>query len=129
MATWADVRRLATALPETQERTSRDGSLEWRVMDRLVVWERPLRRRDLEELGEDAPSGPILGVPVADLGVKEALLTEDPAVYFTTSHFDGYSAVLVRLERVGRRELKELITEAWLLRAPKRLSRTYPLAR
>jgi hypothetical protein len=129
MATWADVRRLATALPETQEHTSRDGNREWRVNDRLVVWERPLRRRDLEELGEGAPSGPILGVSVADLGVKEALLTDDPDVYFTTSHFDGYSAVLVRLQRVGRRELKELITEAWLLRAPKRLSRAYPPAR
>ena len=129
MATWADVRKLALALPETAERISRDGTAEWRVNDKSFAWERPLRRRDLGELGDAAPTGPILGVRVADVGVKEALVAADPTVYFTTSHFDGYPAVLVRLTRIGRRELKELITEAWLLRAPKRLSRAYPPAR
>jgi hypothetical protein len=129
MAAWADVRKLALALPETVERVSRDGTAEWRVNDKSFVWERPLRRRDHEELGDAAPTGPILGVRVADVGVKEALVAADPTVYFTTSHFDGYPAVLVRLTRIGRRELKELITEAWLLRAPKRLSRAYPPAR
>jgi hypothetical protein len=53
MAAWADVRKLALALPETVERVSRDGTAEWRVNDKSFVWERPLRRRDLEELGDD----------------------------------------------------------------------------
>lgn len=121
VATWDDVRRLALALPETTERTSH-GLPAWRVRDKLFVWERPLRQSDLEALGADAPSGPILGARVADLGVKEALLADDPAVYFTTPHFDGYPAILVRLGHIAGPELAELITEAWLARAPKRLA-------
>jgi hypothetical protein len=52
-------------------------------------------------------------------------VTDDPAVYFTTSHFDGYPAVLVRLDRLDPAELDELATEAWLARAPKRLARQF----
>lgn len=126
MASWTDVRRLALALPESVERTSSAGNRQWAVRDKLFAWERPLRRRDLDELGDAAPTGPVLGVRVADVGVKEALVTAEPLVYFTTSHFDGYPAVLVRLDRIGRRELREVLTEAWLLRAPKRLGRSYP---
>lgn len=121
MATWDDVRRIALALPDTTERTSH-GLPAWRVGDKLFVWERPLRQSDLEALGPDAPSDPILGARVADLGVKEALLADDPAVYFTTPHFDGYPAILVRLGDIAGPELAELITEAWLARAPKRLA-------
>lgn len=124
VATWDDVRRLALALPETSERISRELP-QWRVRDKLFVWERPLRRTDYEALGDVAPDGPILGVRVADVGVKEALLASDPGVFFTTPHFDGYPAVLVRLERIALAELKELIVEAWLLRAPKRLAEQY----
>ncbi|AHH96346.1 MmcQ/YjbR family DNA-binding protein [Kutzneria albida] len=124
MATWADVRRIVSALPETSETTSR-GQAHWRVRDKGVVWERPLRQSDLKALGEDAPQGPILGARVADLGVKEALIADDPAVYFTIPHFEGYPAVLVLLERIGEAELTELITEAWLCRAPKTLVKKY----
>lgn len=59
------------------------------------------------------------------LGAKEALLADDPDVYFTTPHFDGYPAVLVRLDRIAIDELTELIVEAWLARAPKRLGKEY----
>lgn len=124
MATWDDVRNLALALPESSERLSRE-LVQWRVKDKLFVWERPLRRPDLEALGDSAPDGPILGVRVADAGVKQALIASDPGVYFTIPHFDGYPAVLVRLDRIGIAELKELIVEAWLLRAPKRLAKQY----
>jgi hypothetical protein len=62
---------------------------------------------------------------VEHLGAKEALLADDPAVYFTTPHFDGYPAVLVRLDRIPVDELEELIVEAWLARAPKRLAKEY----
>lgn len=68
VATWDDVRRLATALPGVEERTG--DTVQWRVGDRLFVWERPLRRADLEALGDGAPDGDVLGVRVADLGVK-----------------------------------------------------------
>jgi len=124
MATWVDVRQIALALPETSERVSRDLN-QWRVKDKLFVWERPLRRADLEALGDRAPDGPILGVRVEHLGAKEALLASDEGVCFTTPHFDGYAAILVRLDRITVADLDEVIVEAWLARAPKRLVKAY----
>ena len=124
VATWDDVQRLALALPESTERVSRELR-QWRVKDKLFVWERPLRRSDLEALGDDAPDGPILGARVEHVGAKEALLADDPSVYFTTPHFDGYPAILVRLDEIGLEDLHELIVESWLVRAPRRLAETY----
>lgn len=121
MATWDDVRRIVGRLPETDEVTSR-RDLSWRVRGKGVVWERPLRKSDLAALGEAAPHGPILGAHVPDEGVKLALCADRPDVYFTTPHFNGYPAVLVRLDAIENDELEELITEAWLAKAPKRLA-------
>jgi hypothetical protein len=95
------------------------------VRDKGFVWERPLRRADLAALGDRAPDGPVLAAWVPDLGAKEALLADNPAVYFTTPHFTGYPVVLVRLDEMAAEELPELVTEAWLARAPKRLARAY----
>jgi hypothetical protein len=124
VASWDDVRRIALSLPETSERSSR-GNCQWRVKDKLFVWERPLRRSDLEALGDAAPDGPILGARVEHLVAKEAIIAEDPRVYFTIPHFDGYPAVLVLLERIGLEELNELVIEAWLCRAPPKLAQAY----
>ena len=124
MATWDDVRRLALDLPETSERLSRDRP-QWRVKDKLFVWDRPLRQSDLRALGDQAPEGPILGARVEHLIAKEALLTDDPAVFFTTPHFDGYPAVLVRLDLIKPELLEEVVVEAWLARAPARLVKSY----
>jgi hypothetical protein len=124
MATFEDVRELALALPETHETTSR-GNRHWAVKDKHFVWERPLRRSDLAALGDAAPQGPILGARVEHEGAKRALIESDPAVYFTTPHFDGYPAVLVRLDAIGAEELAEVVTEAWLNRAPKRLAAAF----
>jgi hypothetical protein len=124
MAGWEDVARLALALPGTEERESR-GARQWRVRDKLFVWERPLRRPDLEALGDAAPDGPVLGVRTEHLGAKEVLLRSDPALFFTTPHFDGYPAVLVRLAAIGEADLADLVEEAWLARAPRRLADAY----
>lgn len=124
MAGWDDVRRIALALPETSERLSR-GLASWCVRDKAFVWERPLRRADLRALGPDAPAGPILGARVEHLGAKEALLADDPGAFFTTPHFDGYPAVLVRLGTIAVEDLEEVVVEAWLARAPKRMARDY----
>jgi len=124
MATWDDVRRTASGLPETVEHPGQ-GIPAWRVKDRPFAWDRPLRRSDLKALGDSAPDGPVLAVRVPDLGVKEALLAEDADVYFTTPHFDGYPSILMRLDRIGVDDLEELIVEAWLDRAPKRLATEY----
>jgi hypothetical protein len=124
VASWDDVRRIAFALPQTSERLSH-GHASWRVRDRSFVWERPLRPADLRALGDAAPAGPILGARVEHLGAKQALLADDPGVYFTTPHFDGYAAILVRLDQIAADELRELIVDAWLCRAPKRLADQY----
>jgi hypothetical protein len=124
VATWANVRQIALALPETDERESR-GVCQWRVKDKLFVWERPLRAKEVAELGSDAPDGPILAARVEHVGAKEALLADAPNLYFTTSHFDGYPAILIRLDRIGLGELREVLTEAWLARAPRLLVKAY----
>jgi hypothetical protein len=124
MASWDDVRRLALEMPEATEVTSRERA-QWRVKDKLFVWERPLRKSDLEALGDEAPDGPILGARVEHLVAKEAMLADDPSVFFTTPHFEGYPAVLVQLERIGLDDLREVIVEAWLARAPKKLAQAY----
>jgi hypothetical protein len=124
VATWDDVRRIALSLPETSERTSRDRA-QWVVKDKLFVWERPLRQSDLKALGAGAPDGPILGARVEHEIAKQALIADDPNVFFTTPHFDGYPAILVQLERIGVEELEEVVVEAWLTRAPKRLAQQY----
>ena len=121
-ATWDDVRRLALALPETTERPSYGGAPAWSVKGKAFVWDRPLAAKDLAELGDDAPAGPVLGAHVADEGVKQALIADQPDVFFTTSHFDGYPAVLARLDAIDEDDLAELVTEAWRSRAPKRLA-------
>ena len=124
MATWDDVRAIALDLPATDEVVSRDLP-QWKVKDKLFVWERPLRKADLKALGESAPEGPIMGAWVEHLGAKEALLADDPSLYFTTPHFDGYAIVLARLDVISEDELRELIVEAWLARAPSRLADEY----
>ena len=121
MATWADVSRIVETLPDTAEVKPRD----WRVRKKLMVWERPLRQADYKALGDDAPNGDILGARVADEGVKFALIADQPDVYFTTPHFDGYASVLVRLAEIGVPELTELVTDAWMVQAPKTLVKAF----
>ena len=117
MATWAQVSRAALALPLVEE----DGR-SWRVKGKQLAWERPLRRADLEEVGDQ---GEVLGVRTAGLDAKEAYLAEEPDVCFTTSHFHGYPAVLVRLKPLRAPLLRELLTEAWLVQAPKTAVRQF----
>src|SRR3954470_22367854 len=124
MATWDDVESIALGLPDTSQELAW-GTRHWKVHGKGFVWERPLRKSDLRALGDAAPGGPILGARVEHLVAKEALLADDPEVFFTTPHFDGYPAVLVQLERIGLADLEEVVVEAWLARAPKRLVQAY----
>jgi hypothetical protein len=120
MATWDDVASIIGELQLTDELSPH----EWRVGKKLIAWERPLRQSDREALtalGIEPPTGDILGVRVADEGIKFALIADEPNVYFTTPHFDGYPAVLVRLAEIDELGLREVIVEAWLTQAPKRL--------
>jgi hypothetical protein len=125
MATWDELRQIAMSLSEVSEKADRNGIRQWRVKDKPMVWERPLRPSDFEALGESAPDGPILGARLPDVGAKEALLADDGDIYFTTPHFDGYPAILVEMDNISIEELEELVVEAWLTQAPKRLSRDW----
>jgi hypothetical protein len=121
VATWDDVATVANGLPGATESSART----WRVRDKVFVLERPLRAADRAHLVDRAPQEPPLGVHVADLGVKEALLAAEPAVFFTTPHFDGYPMVLARLDELDVAELRELVVDAWLSRAPRTLARQW----
>lgn len=112
------------SLPEVEEVEGR-GLRQWRVRKKLVAWERPLRKSDLEALGVEPSDDPILGVRVPDEGAKQALIADDAEVFFTTPHFDGYPAVLIRLESIDETELRETLVEGWLEQAPKRLAGEY----
>ena len=124
MASWEQVRRIALELPGSSERESR-GRAQWWVAERLFVWERPLRAGEIKELGGAAPTGPILGARVEHVGAKGALLADAPEIFFTTSHFTGAAAVLIRLDAIGLEDLTEAIVEAWLARAPARLAKAW----
>jgi hypothetical protein len=120
VATWNDVASIVGELGLTSEPSPHD----WRVGKKMLAWERPLRPADLEaltQIGVEPPEGDILAVRVSDEGVKFALIADEPGIYFTTPHFDGYPAVLVKLAEIEVPGLEELITEAWLTQAPKKL--------
>lgn len=122
-----DVAGLALALPETAEGTSY-GSRAWKVGGKTFVWERPFRKADLRRLadeGVEAPDGVIIGVAVDDLVEKEAILGLGRPGFFTISHFDGYSALLVNLDDVADSDLEEAIIDAWLCSAPAALAERF----
>jgi hypothetical protein len=103
------------------------GQREWRVKDKLLAWERPLRQTDRAALGPSAPTGPILAIH-APIDVKETLIASQPEVYFTTPHFDGWPAVLIRLPAIPAKELREILRQSWLERAPKKLAAEFERA-
>ena len=112
MADADDVRRMALALPHTQEIDS-DG-FDFRVGGRGFVWSYPERR----------PGRPrVIRTDVAVLFVgdeaeKQALLLGEPDLFFTAPGYDGLPLVMLRLPEVGVERLTELITDAWRMRAP-----------
>jgi len=112
MSTQDDVRRIALSLPATTESQNEFG---FRVAGKKFVW---IWRERVEPKKPKVPNPEVIVLPVADLGEKEALLAIDPEAFFTTDHYAGYKAVLVRLPMVDTQELTELITDSWCLQAP-----------
>ena len=120
MATQAQVRRIALSLPATEEAEDRfafsvpnKGKLKgfaWVWMERIV----PKKPR--------VANPGVLAVRVANEGQKNALLSADPAKFFTEPHYNGFPAVLVRLDAVTAADLKVLLAEAWRCQAPPELT-------
>src|SRR5262245_30862222 len=127
MTTMADLDELALAMPETTKEVSEDGRPSYLVHGKMFCFHRSRRPDAVDpETGERLDD--VLMFRVNGLEVKELMLADDRGVFFTTPHFNGYPAVLVRipqLERIDRDELEELIVEAWLTRAQKRLAKAW----
>jgi hypothetical protein len=122
----ADLDELALALPGATKEVD-DGRPTYRVHGKMFCFHRSRRKDAIDpESGEQLDD--VLAFRVADLGVKELLLSDARGVYFTTPHWNGYAAVLMRIRdlgRVDRDELRDLVEEAWLTRAQKRLAKAW----
>lgn len=125
MATRAMAEQLALAMPEVAV-GERWGNETWSVRGKAFAWIRPFSKADLRRFGDESPpDGDILAIATEDLAEKEALLASGIDGVFTIPHFDGYAAVLIQLKAVTKPVLRELITDAWLARAPRKLAEAY----
>ena len=123
----ADLDALALSLPQVTKELSEDGRPSYLVHGKRFCLQRGRRPDALDpETGERLDD--VLMFRVPDLGVKELMLADEGGPYFTTPHFNGYPAVLVRipdLARLDREELYDLVAEAWLTRAQKRVAKAW----
>jgi hypothetical protein len=97
----ADLDELALALPQATKELSEDGRPAYRVHGKLFCCQRGRRTDALDpDTGERLDD--VLMFRVPDLDLKELLLADDRSIFFTTPHFDGYPAVLVRIRAESR---------------------------
>src|SRR3954452_20696758 len=127
MATMADLDKLAMAMPQTTKEVSDDGRPSYLVHGKMYCFHRG-RRPDAIDPDTGDRMADVLMFRVADEGVKELLLSDGRGVYFTTPHFNGYPAILMRipaLAQLDRHELADLVADSWLTRAQKRVARAW----
>ena len=123
----ADLDDLALALPHATKELSDDGRPSYEVHGKMFCFHRG-QRKDAVDPATGERLDDVLVFRVADLDVKELLLADERGLYFTTPHWNGYPAVLMRipdLARIDRDELQELVAEAWLTRAQKRVAKAW----
>jgi hypothetical protein len=106
------VRDLALALPEVEADEASNGRPRYLVRGKGFAWR--ARERD----------GGGLAVRV-DPDEKQLILEADPEIYYDPPHYKGFPAVVIRLEKIKRRELAERIEDAWLIQAPKRVAAAF----
>ncbi|WP_028923476.1 MmcQ/YjbR family DNA-binding protein [Pseudonocardia acaciae] len=110
MPSWEDVVAMAGELPRVEESTSyRTPSLK-------------VAGKSFARLRTEAEGGLVL---MCSLEEKEALLAAGDPAFYTTPHYDGYGAILVNLEKVDPGQLRELVEEAWRIKAPARLRKEF----
>jgi hypothetical protein len=127
MATMADLDELALALPETTKEVSDDGRPSYLAHGRMFCLHRRPRADAVDEkTGERLDD--VLMFRVDGQEAKELVLADPRGLFFTTPHFNGYPAVLIRigdLGRIDREELRDIVVEAWLTRAHKRIAKAW----
>jgi len=123
----ADLDELALAMPQAAKVVSDDGRPSYHVHGKLFCFHRGRRPDAIDpETGERLED--VLMFRVADLDEKDLLLADERGLFFTTPHFNGYPAVLLRipdLARLDREELRDLVVESWLSRAQKRVAKAW----
>ena len=127
MATMADLDEIALSLPQVTKELSDDGRPSYLVHGKVFCFHRD-RRKDAVDPKTQEHLDDVLMFRVPDLDVKELLLADPRDIFFTTPHFAGYPAVLVRipnLAQIDRDELFNLVAEAWLTRAQKRIAKAW----
>ena len=123
----ADLDELALAMPQTTKEVSDDGRPSYHVHSKMYCFHRG-RRRDAVDPETRERLADVLMFRVADVGVKELMVADERGIFFTTPHFKGYPAVLMRipdLVRIDLEELQDLVAEAWLTRAQKRVAKAW----
>jgi hypothetical protein len=127
MTTMADLDELALSMPQVTKEISEDGRPAYFVHGKMFCFHRS-RRPDAVDPETSKRLGDVLMFRVADEGVKQLMVLDERGVFFTTPHFDGYPAVLLRipdLALIDREELHDLVAEAWLTRAQKRVAKAW----
>ena len=127
MATLRDVESVALALPDVVKGEDAEGRPSYSVGGKVICWHRSPRPDALDpKTGERLTD--VFVFRTTDLDVKEMSLQDDRGVFFTTPHWNGYPAVLIRirdLKHLKKAELRDLVEEAWLSRAPKRVAKAW----
>ena len=122
-----DLDELALGLPETTKEVSADGRPSYLVAGKMFCCHRS-QRKDAVDADTGERMDDVLLIRVLELEVKDLLLADERRVFFTTPHFRGYPAILLRIPRLadlGRDELSDLVDDAWLSRAPKRVAKAW----
>ena len=120
MATLKDVDSVALSLPEVTKDVSEDGRPSYSVNGKTFCFHRPSRK--------DAPYDDVFVFRTDGSESKELLLADPRGVFFTTPHWNGYPAVLIRipdLKQLSKAEVRDAVVDAWLTRAPKRVAKAW----
>ncbi len=122
MRTIDAVEQFVVSLPEVTEGL-KWGNRTWLVGGKGFCWPRPLSAKEVELLGDQSvPTGDIIAVRTADMHEKAAILSSGAPGVFTIHHFRSFPVLLIELRRANPAAVKELIADAWLAVAPKKLA-------